>query len=121
MIIDTSELSGRQLRERLYGALDLPDDGQTLALQLISFGYKHGIPLEADMVFDSGAKAGGAVAHRLLCYSQEEIPCLRGEKGFHNTRLSINRVFPTRAATTTNAPREISAMASREPLSTISK
>jgi UPF0042 nucleotide-binding protein len=52
VIIDTSELSGRQLRERLYGALDLPDDGQTLAVQMISFGYKHGIPLEADMVFD---------------------------------------------------------------------
>ena len=52
MIIDTSELSGRQLRERLYSALDLPDDGQALAVQLISFGYKHGIPLEADMVFD---------------------------------------------------------------------
>lgn len=52
VIIDTSELSGRQLRERLYGALDVPDDGQTLALQLISFGYKHGVPLEADIVFD---------------------------------------------------------------------
>jgi len=52
VIIDTSELSGRQLRERLYSALDLPDDNATLAVQLISFGYKHGIPLEADMVFD---------------------------------------------------------------------
>jgi len=52
VIIDTSELSGRQLRERLYGALDLPEDGQTLAIQLISFGYKHGVPLEADIVFD---------------------------------------------------------------------
>jgi RNase adapter protein RapZ len=52
VIIDTSELSGRQLRERLYGALDVPDDGQSLAIQLISFGYKHGIPLEADIVFD---------------------------------------------------------------------
>jgi UPF0042 nucleotide-binding protein len=52
VIIDTSELSGRQLRERLYSALDLPDDGQTLGVQLVSFGYKHGIPLEADMVFD---------------------------------------------------------------------
>lgn len=52
VIIDTSELSGRQLRERLYSALDLPDESQTLAVQLISFGYKHGIPLEADMVFD---------------------------------------------------------------------
>jgi UPF0042 nucleotide-binding protein len=52
VIIDTSELSGRQLRERLYVALDLPEDGQSLAVQLISFGYKHGVPLEADMVFD---------------------------------------------------------------------
>jgi UPF0042 nucleotide-binding protein len=52
VIIDTSELSGRQLRERLYGALDLPEDGDTLVVQLISFGYKHGVPLEADMVFD---------------------------------------------------------------------
>ncbi len=52
VIIDTSELSGRQLRERLYSSLDLPDDGETLAVQLISFGYKHGIPLEADMVLD---------------------------------------------------------------------
>jgi UPF0042 nucleotide-binding protein len=52
VIIDTSELSGRQLRERLYSALDLPDEGQQLAINLISFGYKHGIPLEADMVFD---------------------------------------------------------------------
>jgi UPF0042 nucleotide-binding protein len=52
VIIDTSELSGRQLRERLYSALDLPEEGGTLAVQLISFGYKHGIPLEADMVFD---------------------------------------------------------------------
>ena len=52
VIIDTSELSGRQLRERLYGALDLPDDDQALAIQLVSFGYKHGVPLEADIVFD---------------------------------------------------------------------
>jgi UPF0042 nucleotide-binding protein len=52
VIIDTSELSGRQLRERLYGALDVPDDQGTLSMQLISFGYKHGVPLEADFVFD---------------------------------------------------------------------
>jgi UPF0042 nucleotide-binding protein len=52
VIIDTSELSGRELRERLYSALDMPGDGHTLAVQLITFGFKHGIPLEADMVFD---------------------------------------------------------------------
>jgi UPF0042 nucleotide-binding protein len=52
VIIDTSELSGRRLRERLYGALDAPASGPGIALQLISFGYKNGVPLEADVVFD---------------------------------------------------------------------
>jgi UPF0042 nucleotide-binding protein len=52
VIIDTSELSGRQLRERLYGALDVPEENSGLSVQLISFGFKHGVPLEADFVFD---------------------------------------------------------------------
>ena len=52
VIIDTSDLSGRQLRERLYGALDVPPGAGGIALNLISFGYKHGAPLEADVVLD---------------------------------------------------------------------
>lgn len=52
VIIDTSDLSGRQLRERLYGALDTPAATPGVYLQLVSFGFKNGIPLEADVVFD---------------------------------------------------------------------
>ena len=52
VIIDTSELSGRQLRERLNAALEAPAADQGVALQLISFGYKNGVPLEADVVLD---------------------------------------------------------------------
>lgn len=52
VIIDTSDLSGRQLRERLYGALEEPPTGGGISLNLISFGYKNGVPLEADVVFD---------------------------------------------------------------------
>src|SRR6185503_13572822 len=52
VVIDTSELSLRQLREKLFAHLgDVPEEGR-IAIQLISFGYKHGIPLEADLVFD---------------------------------------------------------------------
>ena len=53
MIIDTTDLSGRQLRERIVGALG--DDlrhATSSSLQVISFGYKYGMPLEADLVFD---------------------------------------------------------------------
>ena len=52
VIIDTSDLSGRQLRERINASLSGATSGGPISLQLISFGYKHGIPLEADLVFD---------------------------------------------------------------------
>jgi UPF0042 nucleotide-binding protein len=52
VIIDTSDLSGRQLRERLVGALEDPPTATGIALNVISFGYKNGVPLEADVVFD---------------------------------------------------------------------
>jgi len=52
VVIDTSDLSGRQLRERIFAALAPEGDTDHLAIQLISFGYKYGLPLEADLVFD---------------------------------------------------------------------
>jgi UPF0042 nucleotide-binding protein len=52
VIVDTSDLSLRQLRERLFAQLATTARPDQLAVQLISFGYKFGLPLEADLVFD---------------------------------------------------------------------
>ena len=52
VIVDTSDLSLRQLRERLFAQLATTARPDQLAFQLISFGYKFGIPLESDLVFD---------------------------------------------------------------------
>lgn len=52
VVLDTSDLSLRQLRERLFAALTTAVRADQLAFQLISFGFKHGVPLEADLVFD---------------------------------------------------------------------
>ncbi len=52
VIIDTSDLSQRQLRERITNALETSHEPDQIALQIISFGFKHGVPLEADLVFD---------------------------------------------------------------------
>jgi RNase adapter protein RapZ len=52
VIVDTSDLSLRQLRERLFAQLATTTRPDQLAFQLISFGYKFGIPLESDLVFD---------------------------------------------------------------------
>ncbi len=52
VVLDTSDLSLRELRERLFARLGEVEPGR-LAIQLISFGYKFGLPLEADLVFDA--------------------------------------------------------------------
>ena len=52
VIVDTSDLSLRQLRERLFSQLATTSRPDQLAVQLITFGYKFGIPLESDLVFD---------------------------------------------------------------------
>jgi UPF0042 nucleotide-binding protein len=52
VVVDTSDLPLRELRERLFARIgDLQPD--TMTIQLISFGFKFGIPLEADLVFDT--------------------------------------------------------------------
>jgi RNase adapter protein RapZ len=52
VVVDTTDLPLRELRERLFARLgDLQPD--RMAIQLISFGFKFGIPLEADLVFDT--------------------------------------------------------------------
>jgi UPF0042 nucleotide-binding protein len=51
-VIDTSELQPKQLKDQLYQYLDLNRTGKVLNISLISFGFKRGMPLDADLVFD---------------------------------------------------------------------
>ena len=52
VVIDTSDLSLRELRERIFTRLGEAGDPDRLSIQLISFGFKYGVPLEADLVVD---------------------------------------------------------------------
>jgi RNase adapter protein RapZ len=52
VVLDTSDLSLRELRERLFSQIEAETKPDRLAIQLISFGFKHGVPIEADLVFD---------------------------------------------------------------------
>ncbi|HWJ34000.1 MAG TPA: RNase adapter RapZ [Steroidobacteraceae bacterium] len=51
LVIDTSNMGVHALRERIRERIDRRRDGR-LALMFESFGYKHGIPGDADFVFD---------------------------------------------------------------------
>ena len=51
-VIDTSGLSIGQLKDRLFGVLPRGSASDELRIDIVTFGFKYGIPLEADLVFD---------------------------------------------------------------------
>jgi RNase adapter protein RapZ len=51
-IIDTSNLTSRQLREELVKIMSDGDKLSSLIINVVSFGFKYGIPIDADLVFD---------------------------------------------------------------------
>jgi len=52
LIIDTSQLSVRKLRAKIAASFEESGPGDGLRITVISFGYKFGLPLDSDMVFD---------------------------------------------------------------------
>lgn len=52
LIIDTTDLSVRDLRRKLGAYFEAASTGDGLATTIISFGYKFGLPLDADLVLD---------------------------------------------------------------------
>lgn len=51
-IINTSELTLGQLQSEIFRLFVGGDSKRKLVVNVMSFGYKHGIPLESDLVFD---------------------------------------------------------------------
>ena len=49
--IDTTYLSSKQLKDRIAG-LFLGSGEQTMRIQCMSFGFKYGLPSDADLIFD---------------------------------------------------------------------
>lgn len=51
-IINTSNMTTRQLRERITRIYADEDQIENLMITVLSFGFKYGIPVDADLVFD---------------------------------------------------------------------
>ncbi len=52
LVIDTTELNIHQLKAKLLGAFDEGIDHLRLQIAVESFGFKHGLPIDADIVMD---------------------------------------------------------------------
>jgi UPF0042 nucleotide-binding protein len=51
-LVDTSGLSIGQLKDRLWSLVPHSATRNELRVDIVTFGYKYGLPLEADLVFD---------------------------------------------------------------------
>lgn len=51
-VIDTSGLSIGQLKDRIFAVIPRLSATDDLRIDIVTFGFKYGIPLEADLVFD---------------------------------------------------------------------
>lgn len=52
VILDTGDLNVNQLRARILELFGESHVGEHMQISILSFGYKHGIPLDGDLLFD---------------------------------------------------------------------
>lgn len=52
VVVDTSELNVHQLRDRIRDLFGHDDPSAGMQTTVVSFGYKHGVPLDVDLVLD---------------------------------------------------------------------
>jgi UPF0042 nucleotide-binding protein len=52
LVIDTGELNTNQLRTRLIEVFGSEEQGGSMRTSVVSFGFKHGVPLDVDLLFD---------------------------------------------------------------------
>jgi UPF0042 nucleotide-binding protein len=53
VILDTSRFTVHQLRDYVRERYDARAEGRRMVVSVLSFGYKHGVPPESDLVFDA--------------------------------------------------------------------
>jgi UPF0042 nucleotide-binding protein len=52
VILDTGDLNTNQLRSRIFELFGESTESETMRTTVLSFGFKHGLPLDVDMVLD---------------------------------------------------------------------
>ncbi|HCL4446475.1 TPA: RNase adapter RapZ [Clostridium botulinum] len=92
-IINTSELATRELREainEIYGEHDQIEN--QLIITVLSFGFKHGIPLDSDLVFDVRFLPNPYYIKELKQYSGKDKKVSDYVMGFDVTNKFVNRL-----------------------------
>ncbi len=73
-VVDTSRLEPRGLRKAIESYFSDRLPAEALMITVVSFGFKHGIPLDADLVFDVRFLANPHYVDRLRPYDGNTAP-----------------------------------------------
>ncbi|MET0903376.1 MAG: RNase adapter RapZ [Acidimicrobiales bacterium] len=52
VVVDTTDLNVHELHDRIVGLFGETDLDATMQIRVVSFGYKHGLPVDVDVVLD---------------------------------------------------------------------
>jgi UPF0042 nucleotide-binding protein len=91
LIVDTGELNQNQLRTRILEAFGTEDVPQ-MQTSVISFGYKHGIPLDVDFVFDCRFLPNPFWIEELRPYSGVDEPVRTWVLGQHEAEPFLEKL-----------------------------
>lgn len=92
LVIDTSSFTVHEFRKLLASSfLDLPAPPRT-ALSLLSFGYRHGLPVDADLVFDARCLPNPHFVEALQPLTGQAPQVLEYVLGFAQARGFVERI-----------------------------
>ena len=92
LILDTSNMTVHELRDRF---MLLSRDGRgraEMVVNLVSFGYKHGVPMDADLVFDVRCLPNPHFVEHLRGLTGRDAPVARYMRKSPLTREFIDRL-----------------------------
>ena len=88
LVVDTSNMGVHELRELIRERIDRRREGR-LSLMFESFGYKHGIPGDADYVFDVRSLPNPYWEHALRHLTGRDAPVIEYLAGYACVRTMI--------------------------------
>ena len=92
LVIDTSSLSPQNFRKYLADKLSQGKSLETLIITVMTFGYKHGLPMDADLVFDVRFLPNPFYVEELKPLSGLDEPVIQYVMGFPVTSRFLGRL-----------------------------
>jgi len=92
VVIDTSNFNVHELRAHIQRRLEHEPSNKNILVSVVSFGYKQGVPLEADLIFDVRFLPNPHFIPEFRPYTGKHPKVAKYIRSFPQTQEFINRI-----------------------------